>query len=277
MLIGAGGQLGRAIYSHFEKNGEKVHGLSGREYAELSRSPSALEKRLEKTLWNADAYRFIFAHGLTLPSAPESELLLANFESAVNLIEGFEKVLSGKPARFFSFGTILERGDTVNAYVRSKRKLADWMTSRPESCLHIQLHTLYGVEEPKSHMFLGHMLRALRKKEEFRMSSGKQLREYHHVDDVAAGILRLVNHELPREKGMPPGAFGLHSGRALHLGVLAEEVWQELGEGRALVRGALPDAPSENYDIHFEATSPEIYPHAREAVTGVTEDLRRYL
>ena len=54
--------------------------------------------------------------------------------------------------------------------------------------MHLHLHTLYG-GRPQAHMFLGQMIRALERGAEFAMSSGEQLREYHHVHDIAGAMV----------------------------------------------------------------------------------------
>jgi nucleoside-diphosphate-sugar epimerase len=56
------------------------------------------------------------------------------------------------------------------------------------SNLHIQMHTLYGGRHIHSHMFLGQIYSSLMNQEPFKMSGGEQIREYHHLDDVANAI-----------------------------------------------------------------------------------------
>ena len=72
----------------------------------------------------------------------------------------------------------------------------DWANQPDQKrrILHCRLHTLYG-GEPKDHMFLGQIVNAIRSNSVFSMSSGEQLREYHHVDDIAESLATIVNSD----------------------------------------------------------------------------------
>jgi hypothetical protein len=91
-------------------------------------------------------------------------------------------------------------------------------------------------------MFLGQMLTAIRNNAPFKMTSGRQLREYHHLVDEAKAIRRIAN-------AAAPGVLNVSHGKALRLRAIAGSVFQALEKGDLLRVGALPEPPEENYEI----------------------------
>ncbi len=85
-----------------------------------------------------------------------------------------------------------------NRYVQSKTLLNHYvksLNSQHNSVAHIQLHTLYGVGAPSPFMFLGQILSALRNDSVFEMTSGCQLREYHHFLDDTEAIKQILESQ----------------------------------------------------------------------------------
>ena len=93
-----------------------------------------------------------------------------------------------------TFGTIMEDlSPDANNYTSSKNQLTQFIkTSKIQNILSLKIHTLYGGDKPNAYMFLGQMLNSINKNEDFKMSSGKQIREYHHVDDESKAIKLLA-------------------------------------------------------------------------------------
>ena len=134
-----------------------------------------------------------------------------------------------------------------NPYVASKVALGQYVAERAAAgaaVSHVRVHTLYGAGMPSPFMFLGQMLTALEGRTPFKMTLGKQLREYHHVDDDAAAI-RLLD-----QAGVP-GVFDLSHGEPVSLAQLARTVFDAFGAPELLQVGAIPEPRDENYTTVF--------------------------
>lgn len=135
--------------------------------------------------------------GVTNPAANESLLLKLNYELPKLLISS---VTDGIP-KIVTFGTVMENLQEYahsNNYLKSKLLFHDWLKDQNQNdkFLHLQLHTLYGGRNIHEHMFLGQIYNALKKKEKFSMSSGIQIREYHHIQDDVSAALEIVEQGL---------------------------------------------------------------------------------
>ena len=73
----------------------------------------------------------------------------------------------------------------------------------------------------------------------FSMGSGRQIRDYLHVNNVAEVLLRLANHRHAR------GIYNCGSGRPISLRELVEKRINKLSSGISLELGALPDRTDE--------------------------------
>ena len=146
-----------------------------------------------------------------------TKLEKVNFHLPWNII----KSLEGTNIKIITFGTILEKIKGIeNLYVKSKIKLSDKIsTLKNRNVLHIRLHTLYGYGLPSSFMFLGQIFTSLKDSLVFNMSSGVQIREYHHLDDVAKSIDVLVEKDIT-------GVTEITSGTGIELRSLAEGVFK---------------------------------------------------
>lgn len=128
--------------------------------------------------------------GVTNPAANENLLLKLNYELPKLLVNS----AAGGITKIVTFGTVMENLQHYahsNNYLNSKFLFHEWLNSQNQNhnFLHLQLHTLYGGINIHEHMFLSQILSALKKQENFSMSSGIQIREYHHIqDDVAAAV-----------------------------------------------------------------------------------------
>jgi nucleoside-diphosphate-sugar epimerase len=160
----------------------------------------------------------INALGITDPKAPIDDLVLLNFKLPAHLayfaqMYGFKLV---------TFGTIMENFSSVaaeNMYVQTKRDFFLSIQEFPSKAnfLHLQLHTIYGSLRAHPYMFIEQLFKALSEKRELRMSSGVQIREYHHIDDEIDAISKILNLELS-------GVFQVNAGNALPIKELAHGV-----------------------------------------------------
>jgi hypothetical protein len=107
-----------------------------------------------------------------------------------------ETVLKYKSnCRVLTIGSIHESSSINNSYLRSKRKLANYIESKNDARFkHIRLHTIYGEGVPIPTMFIGQIFDAILSNKPFAMSSGLQYRQYHDYFHVAKHILTIVEY-----------------------------------------------------------------------------------
>jgi len=214
----------------------------------------------------------IFANGLTDPALPADQLFYSNRDFPLQVIEAG----GGYPGlRFMTIGTVMEVRSpmiTGNGYVASKLALSQQMTALASGplqhrILHLRLHTLYGVGAPHRHLFLGQMLMALRENRAFPMSSGRQYRQYHHADDIAAAILSIRETVWTR-----PPVLQLNSAETLQLRQIAEEAFAHFAKLPLLKVGALADQPSDVWeDPHYQPSDRVDFPQSRPALPNIVK------
>ena len=184
------------------------------------------------------------ASGLLDPKLAPEELWNVNVALPRNIIDA--GVRHG--VRVTTFGTVMESLLAAhNPYVRSKAALGDYVAERAAAgaaVSHVRVHTLYGGGAPSPFMFLGQMLAALEQGSPFKMTLGKQLREYHHVDDDACAIRAL-------DAAGVNGVLDLSHGAPVSLADLARSVFDACGQAGQLQIGALPEPREENYGTIF--------------------------
>jgi hypothetical protein len=217
---------------------------------------------------------WICASGLIDPRAPAEQLLAVNDALPMYVLEGLcEAVTQGlvDSARFLTFGSALETRDILashNNYLMSKNVL--WKRWRetaaelPVEWHHIQLHTLYGGTKAVPFMFLGQVESAIRSHVPFRMSSGNQLREYHHVADIAENVMTYLETEQTCAR-----CIDLSSGEPVALATLARAIFERFGLSDLLEIGAIAEDPGE---VFSKETRRSPYLRAyREPVEGIIQ------
>ncbi len=294
VLTGASGQLGSYLLDHQKKDPSVSSEAWIRvRYHDLPANPGDYPKA--RTEWVGDPNQpitWVFCHGLTQPSAPREALEESNYWTLRRAVESSPRdPITGKILdRFLSVGTILENFEDVVAhqnYVRSKALWTQWLRETPPKgwdpthWVHLQLHTLYSprVIQSEHRMFFAQMIDAIQKDQPFLMSTGEQLREYHHASDVALGMLEVLKDphwsNLPQrwyENGQVASHrhFTYSHGRPLSLADLAEHVMKSCGKLQLLKLGALGRAPYENFSRTFSRVrAPFLFD--REVKAGLAE------
>ena len=243
-LIGGRGRLGRAIAAEYSDS--KLVLINRLIYEDWSQEGAAdqVSSYFDKNV-RENSTVFV-ASGLLDPNLSEDDLIKVNYTLPKNVIDGASKL----GVKVITFGTVMEGLiKSKNAYVLSKTDLNNYverMLNAERSIKHIQLHTLYGIGHPSPFMFLGQMLLAIKAKLPFQMTSGRQLREYHHLEDEAAAIRLIADSSVS-------GVVNLSHGQPVSLRAIAENVFDALGERQLLRLGALPEPAEENYDRIFRA------------------------
>lgn len=194
--------------------------------------------------WAGTGATVYVASGLLDPRLDAAQLAAVNLTLPKNVLAG----ASQHGLCVVTFGTVMERLlAQQNPYVQSKAALGlhvAALAAGGADVAHIQVHTLFGGGEPSPFMFLGLIAGALRAQAPFRMTLGKQLREYHHVDDEARALLQLLG-------AGRRGVFDLSSGAPVSLRELAETSFAAFGAGDLLQVGAVPEPVDENYATVF--------------------------
>jgi nucleoside-diphosphate-sugar epimerase len=177
-------------------------------------------KEIKDYLQDNNEIRLVInAAGLTNPRSSVDELDRINFRLPRELFEATNDL----GIRLITLGTVMEihpKVSNINPYVKSKLDFFNFIQNAPQhySHLHLQLHTIYGGNNAHPHMFIEQMKNAIQLKNDFRMSSGNQVREYHHIDDEIGSIVPLM---LSQAKGH----FDLSVGNSVKLSELAIHVF----------------------------------------------------
>lgn len=267
-LVGGSGRLGMAIAR--QRARAAVTLLPRTLYAHWGEPGAQRDIAAYFAPWaNAGAVIYITA-GLLDPGLPPEEHARVNVALPLNIVAGASPL--GIKVR--TFGTVMETLVTSqNPYVRSKAELGREMAVAAASGLpvaHLRIHTLYGGGAPATFMFLGQIASALRTHQPFRMTQGRQLREYHHVDDDAAALILLEHAGLH-------GVVDLSHGAPLRLRDLAESVFTAFGARALLELGALPEPADDNFGAVLARPAPLLHARFRDACSGVADDLRLHI
>lgn len=245
-VIGGRGRLGQAIARQYgPDNSVCVERGVYQDWA-APHAPASLDEFFAP-LAGTGATIFVTS-GLLDPKLPADEIWRVNFELPNNIIDAGAR----HGVRVTTVGTVMESllADH-NPYVRSKVALGELVAARAAggaAVSHVRVHTLYGGGMPSPFMFLGQMLTALEQGTPFRMTLGKQLREYHHVDDDACAIRVL-------DAAGVNGVLDLSHGDPVGLAELARTVFAAFGANDQLQLGALPEPREENYNTVFARNS----------------------
>lgn len=191
----------------------------------------------------------IFITSGILNSNQKEEMINAvNFHLPWNIISA----LKNMDIQIITFGTILEKMRlTDNNYVRSKIELSDRISTLDVGLArisHFRLHTLYGYDAPSPFMFLGQIFDSIKSKSEFKMSSGFQIREYHHFDDVVKAIDHLINLNIL-------GISEITSGKGIQLRELAFTIFKAFNLQHLINIGAIEIKHKEKLLDDYERNS----------------------
>lgn len=260
LIIGGRGRLGQALARAWP--GADVLCLERAVYADWAQAGGADRVARFFAPWAGSASTVLVAAGLLDPRLAPAELEKVNLDLPRNVIAGAASL----GLTVITFGTVMESLlGQPNPYVRSKAALGRHVAELAAAGLpvaHIRVHTLFGGGAPSRFMFLGQILAALRDGTRFDMTLGKQLREYHHVDDEARAI-----HAL--DAAAVRGVLDLSHGEPLSLCALASAVFAAFGAADLLQLGALPEPLEENFSTVFarhRLLAPQAYRPALPAI-----------
>jgi nucleoside-diphosphate-sugar epimerase len=267
ILFGSSGRTGRAISGALGDTGRPVVPVGWLEAG--TKSPRDLREVLAQLAAVEGEADVIFASGLTDPNAPAADLLQANVERPISVIEA---TLDWDRFRYLTIGSVLETFSglaTSSPYLASKAALWDRIKGLAVDSrlhgriMHLRGHTFYG-SAPSPHLFLGQMYDSLRARRAFHMSDGNQLREYAHVDDVAVSIIALLTR-----RWIGPIEINLSTGEPVKLGELACRVFRAFDCEHLLQLGAFPTPAGENLHVAFPRSPDWLLARSRPPIEGI--------
>ena len=270
VIFGSSGRIGRATARALEKTGRRVKAVSWLDKSSGAARPR--EEILAELAAVADDADIVFASGLIDPSASAGDLALANVERPVGVIEA---TIERTQWRYLTIGSVLETFSGLaasNRYLASKAalwaRIEELATDRRlhARIAHLRGHTVYGGGAPASHSFLGQMYESLHTRRPFRMSEGRQLREYAHVDDIARSMAALL-----ARTWAGPAAIDLSTGAPISLSELARAVFRAFDSEQLLQVGALPTPAGENLNATFPRSPAWLLGRPRPPIEGIVQ------
>lgn len=270
LVIGARGRLGSSICSSLPAEVTIIPARSV--YSEWWRNDGidAVSRYLESL--DGAAGTIYMATGIIDPRSSHEDHYRVNYLLARNIVEGATKL----GFRVVTFGTVMEEivsKKTENPYFASKIRIGDFVreySGKSNLALHIRLHTLFGGGLPDSFMFLGQIFKSLVSRSEFKMSSGEQLREYHHLEDEVLAISKILETNVS-------GCINLTHGEPVSLKELASYIFESFNCSELLKIGELPNPIGDNYSVVFKRTEGIEARMFRNSLPALTNYLRVHL
>ena len=264
-ILGASGLIGSAIAAQF--NNDEFQIIPRSQYKTWG-DPDEIELFL-KFNSVSDADTFFVCSGVTDPKSKLDELTLINSEIPLKIIckaRVFE-------AKVVTFGSILENSKLENPYIQSKKEFLKkaFEDNYYQKHLHFQLHTVYGLHPPKTHMLLGRFLESIKQRATLEMTSGQQYREYWHALDVAKFIFSR-NWNYGKES-----LIQVCSGLPIQIANLANLVFEHFSVVELLRLGAIPDDPRETYNRAMFMDSYQGKDFMRDPIEGVIDYLTKFI
>jgi hypothetical protein len=210
------------------------------------------------------------AIGVLSSKAKISELVRVNLQIPKLVAES----IKGTESRVITFGSIMEKEERIfssNAYIGTKKKLSEFLLGNlhEKNFLHLRLHTLYGGSKLNTEMFLGQLFRAIKYRSKFQMSSGRQVREYHHIEDDLKAL------ELLQSQGYT-GIQEISHEEAFTLKEIAKQVFDHFEVPDLLVVGGKEDSLAEIFSPIGKRTNALRDFHFRPSIEGINSYLSLY-
>lgn len=246
VLIGTNGFLSSAIGKYCEVRRHELHcfGLRppiGHKYDSFK----TIELLNEIIPLEAvrDAQIIIYAVGAGVQSnknESSNKIYLLNTFVPINIIKLLEE--ANFRGVFITFGSYFEYGpnkedkvlteeDIINCnciikndYSLSKRLLTKFTSSYAKTIKHWHfiLPTIYGENEER-HRLIPYILDSIKRKEDIKLTSGEQIREYLYVEEVPNIILKAI------EENLPTGIYNLSSGDVYKVKDIVHLLFSKIG------------------------------------------------
>ena len=141
----------------------------------------------------------------------------------------------------------------LNAYSKSKSVFAGYLKDQCSednnlTVLNIELENFYGPDEPNDR-FLHAMIDRLRRGEDLRLTEGRQVRDFIHIDDVTSNLIRLIQSDLTGYHDIPLG-----TGEGVSIRQLMEYLKKIISSDSELLFGAVEMRAGEPDSVADKAT-----------------------
>ena len=265
-MLGATGVLGSSIVKHLNISNDKI--ISHNTYLNWIHTPNKDQILRDLKKHDLSKVDIFVAAGITDPRIDSNLLWGLNYKLPRNLIGA----TANSGTRVITFGTIHESFTINNEYFASKRALGDYIGNIGSfgAVRHFLLHTLYSDNPPPEHMFLGHIFKAIKTGSDLNMSPGKQLREFHHVDDIAQAVIKLL---LERESKMQD----VSAGNGIQIRVIAREIFSIFGVLNNLHLGVLPSPAGDNFERVFSTSKGLVASDFRNPVSEIPRIFKKLI
>ncbi len=192
VILGQSGNLGREFLKLYGANiGTIPIDRQLTRYWISEGSVSDIRSYLQAIRKNRQELNLFVCTGMTDPKKV-FEVNLVNNIFPKKIVQASENL----DIKIVTFGTVQEDWDLSNHYIDSKRQFSKWLEqSNTDYVRNFKLHTLYGGIRTDNNLFLSQIIRSLESGREFKMTSGLQIREYHHQAQVTEYIDYLLKSE----------------------------------------------------------------------------------
>ncbi len=260
IIIGANGFLGSALVRHFESKGNNVFTVSYR-----PGDDGCFQEKLAVLLYSKKPIAVINA-GASQNGKDDPAALVELIDSNVLLPSIIASlILRYVPeACFINFGTswqIDEKGKyyPFNAYAASKTSAEPFLEHFALSGLRVaslRLYDTYGPNDPRNKI-VNLIADALNKRTELRMSSGGQIIDLIHINDVLRGVDATLDHLVNMQSGIHE-IFAIRSGVPLRILDILMLLKKASGTEAAdyIKLGALPYRDRERFSLFKNTPTP---------------------
>lgn len=115
------------------------------------------------------------------------------------------------------------------------------------NCRILKLSHVYGGDEP-AHRLWPNLKKNSKTNKNFKMTSGKQLLNFSHIDDVVSGIFECCNFK--KKNKIFPQEWELASGKSISVKNFAEKIWKNNNAKGKIFFSKLKDFDKNNYPIN---------------------------
>jgi nucleoside-diphosphate-sugar epimerase len=269
LLIGSSGTLGSKFAECLPIDSINIPGKTIREW--FYRKDSSATKRAIRSQIQLSSDRewiLINCIGVTNPRANNRDLLKANYEIPLAILES----VKGQLSTFVNLGSTLEHYilEGSNVYLLSKRKFSKYLEeiNKEIKIINFKLNTVYGGSNNPTHMLIGHLENAIRHEAILPLSSGRQIREYQHVNDLVPALLDGIKNETLS------GDVQVNTGSSLRIKEFVSGVMESFNLENLLKFDSLNDPLDDNYADYTETSNWLDASRFRDPIQGVADYIR---
>lgn len=257
VIVGSSSNFSKALQSYCLSHGLKFIVIDTAEVKNwnlvnrnfLNPIRSVLESQVE----HESKVKWIWTIGITNPRVGRATLDFVNVELPI----AFAKAIKDPNSMLVFPGALMENFESLciqSPYLTSKLHFSQAIESVDTNWVNLRFSVWYGQNKIGNHLFLGQVIQCIREDSQFMMSGGRQLREYHHIDDDVAVVFTDFSGKLHSN-------LNVTHGESFTLKFIAESIFKSVNKVHLLSVGKHPSNPQENYDLYFDRS-----PHFNEIV-----------